>query len=185
SRAERAIFLRAFAAATTLRCDVAVGWLDDLGRTGASPTTSSGMLAPSLDGFCSTRLGRTPRMKAGDVTRMPRAFAREVHYWLAASALRRGDATGALGDAEEGLRLLDSIRNDELRWRLATVAASAARQLGRADLSEQMTATAKASLERLRNDWKGDYAAYERRPDLQTLKSPAPQNPSKRKKEQS
>jgi len=70
-----------------------------------------------------------------------------------------------------GLAQLDAIPNDELRWRLASVAAVAARRQGDARTGEAMAGTAHDAFERLRSAWKEDFRSYESRPDLADLRN--------------
>ena len=128
-RARRAVFLRAFAAATSLRCDEA---LRLLARVEPQPagTDSTSVLAPGIASFCKARLGRRgepwdrPR-KGFDSTTVA-----ERNYWLAAGALYSGHAAAASTSAAEGLTKLGAVPNDELRWRLAALAAAAAQATG-------------------------------------------------------
>ena len=99
------------------------------------------------------------------------ATAREARYWLAAAALRRHADSDAVAEAQRGLAQLDAIPNDELRWRLASVAAVAARRQGDARTGEAMAGTAHDAFERLRSAWKEDFRSYESRPDLADLRN--------------
>jgi hypothetical protein len=95
--------------------------------------------------------------------------SRERQYWLAAAALQRGDASAAAAEAARGLTLLGDRANDELRWRLAAVAAVAARQQGDQAAATRLSADARAASDRLRTTWRTDLDTYERRPDLAEL----------------
>lgn len=168
-RRRRASFLRAFDAATELRCADALPLLDPLvADTRANDTTA--VLAPAVQRFCQDRLGRHVVQVAPPLP--PDAddpATRERQYWLAAAALQRGDAAAAAAEAGRGLTLLGDRANDELRWRLAAVAAVAARQQGDQAASARLSADARAASDRLRTTWRTDLDTYERRPDLAEL----------------
>jgi hypothetical protein len=68
------------------------------------------------------------------------------------------------------LKRLTGIDNAELRWRLAAVAASAARALGDAAMAQQMSTAAREAYERLRTSYQADFTTYERRIDLADLR---------------
>jgi tetratricopeptide (TPR) repeat protein len=167
-RARRARYLRAFAAVTALRCDDAMPTITGLLRE--KPTTdSTGALTPVLGAYCESRLRRRamPLPAAAD---MEPSLARERVYWLAAAALERRASNEALSAAKEGLALLGATANDELRWRLAAVAAIAAQELGNASIVAPFLDTARVALAGIRAQWQADAARYEQRPDLAGLK---------------
>ena len=99
-------------------------------------------------------------------TTADRSLLRERHYWIAVAALERGDATAAMIEIKQGLALLGDLSNDELRWRLAAVGAVAARKTGDEKAMADLTASAKASLDRVRSAWNADFQTYEQRADL-------------------
>lgn len=164
ARSRRVVFLRAFEAVTSQRCAEALPRLIELKRD--TNTTDMGtILGPALIAFCDGRpTGATP-------TRDTDAPARERQYWLAAAALRRGDMSRALADATKGLDFLGTRSNDELRWRLAAVAAVAARRRGDLPTAKEFGRTAGEAYERLRLSYQNDFATYEQRPDLVELKN--------------
>jgi tetratricopeptide (TPR) repeat protein len=167
-RKRRALFLRAFAAATALRCPEASTLLDQVGREGAVGAATA--LVPALQDFCRTRSGGAPPALASP--EIDPVLTRERHYWRAAAALRRQEWTAALGESTEGLRKLGALSNDELRWRLAAVAAAAAKRLSEPRAPE-LAATARQALERLRGGWQSDFDSYARRADLVDLRTRA------------
>lgn len=76
----------------------------------------------------------------------------------------------AAAEAAAGLTLLTGIDNDELRWRLAAVAACAARSLDDVATARHMSDMARAAYGRLRSAYQTDFATYERRPDVADLR---------------
>ena len=168
-RQRRAVFLRAFAATIALRCSEASTLLDQFEREGA--TGAAGALVPALQDFCRARPGgRTPAAAAAP--EVEPGLARERHYWRGAAALRRQDWAAALADSADGLKKLGTLSNDELRWRLAAVAAAAAKRAPDPRAAE-FTATARQALERLRGGWQADFDSYARRADLMDLRTRA------------
>jgi tetratricopeptide (TPR) repeat protein len=168
-RARRAAYLRALIATETLRCDAALAFVRQAASYGPSTETAAKM-APALGAFCDAR--RAPRTAKpapvppdGDP-----ALMREFHYWRAAAALERNDSHSALTEAVAGLKLLGDIGNDELRWRLSGVAALAARRAGNAREGRRLAEVARAAFDRVKTSWNGDFASYERRPDLAALR---------------
>jgi tetratricopeptide (TPR) repeat protein len=171
-RARRVAFLRGLAAVTALDCERGQAYFRRAAAAGPS-TDSAAVLAPAVAAFCDAR---QKRKAAASGVRAPdddRTLAREWEYWFAAAALARGDAAEALGEASKGLRLVGTLPNDELRWRLAAVAAVAARQAHDERTRQQMTGVARAALDRLRSAWNADFASYGRRADLATLRKQA------------
>lgn len=164
TRMRRVLFLRAFDAVTTLRCADALPRLTELARD----TTANDMgtsLGPAMRTFCDAAGKTAPPGRAEPEA----AEARERQYWYAAAALRRRDMPRALADAVKGLDMLGTKSNDELRWRLATVAAVAARHRGDPK-AETFTRTAADAYERLRVSYQNDFVTYQQRPDLVDLK---------------
>jgi tetratricopeptide (TPR) repeat protein/predicted Ser/Thr protein kinase len=167
-RARRVAFLRAFEAATRLRCDTALPLLERVTRQRA--TDSAARLAPSVLAFCDARAGRSPRpIEEPPLGSADPATLRERQYWRAAAALQRGDGRMALAEATGGLQLVEGVSNDELTWRLAAVAATAARRLGD-PVAPAMSTLAHERYDRLRSEYKQDFTSYERRADLSELR---------------
>ena len=170
-RQRRATFLRAVAATTALRCGDARRLIAQL-QAGGTAQGAAGALAAALDDFCAARLGR--RGTTADAASEPEpGTARERHYWRAAAALQRRDATTALDEAVRGLTKLGTLPNDELRWRLAAVGALAARASGDTARATTLDATARRALAQVRADWKTHFDSYARRTDIADLRTRA------------
>ncbi|HXT33379.1 MAG TPA: hypothetical protein VN716_28965, partial [Vicinamibacterales bacterium] len=165
-RAERVRFLRAFEAATGLRCEAT---LRLLGEPGTPARVGASALEPVLRSFCGARLRRRAPVDPAPLARTDPSQAREGHYWLAYADIMKGDAASALAHARTGLQILGDLPNDELRWRLTTVGAIAARRAGDAD-ADAMAAEGRRVFERLRAAWQADFGSYERRSDLADLR---------------
>ncbi|HEX6160234.1 MAG TPA: hypothetical protein VF111_08725, partial [Thermoanaerobaculia bacterium] len=168
-RARRAAYLRAFIAAASLRCDEALRFVRVVESHGAA-NESAAVLAPAIGAFCAARLGmRTPKAEPLSAQDDP-TLARELQYWRAAAALAGNDAGGALEHAARGLQLLGTLPNDELRWRLAIIAAIASRRLGGEPEGTRMAGVARTALDRIKQTWGADFAPYETRADLAELR---------------
>jgi tetratricopeptide (TPR) repeat protein len=172
-RARRATFLRAMASVKSRRWEDALRHLADVAP--APQADSVSVMAPVLLDYARARAripagASRPPAAAAEADAAP-SLVRERQYWQAAAALARGRAAAALAEAERGLSLLGEISNDELRWRLASLGAVAARSLGQADKARAMQASAREALARLRSDWPGGVDIYLKRPDLAELRS--------------
>ena len=168
-RTRRAIFLRALASATSLRCVDALGFLRRL-DTEKPSRDSAAIMAPALEAFCMAVQGHRAGARRRATIEPEPALARERHYWFAAGAMQRGDARVALTEVTQGLNLLKKTPNDELRWRLAAVGAIAARAIADDALFAEMSRTAREAIQRVRATWKTDVKSYEERPDLLHLR---------------
>ena len=168
-RRRRVTFLRAFEAVTLLRCEAALPLLQAL-ESDTRATDPAATLVPAIRRFCEAYAGRRSSPVAGVPARADKTSARERQYWLAAAALRRGDAPAAAAEANRGFELLGEIPNDELRWRLAVIGSTAARQRGDGAGAARMADMAREAAARLRTTWKHDADRYERRPDLVDLR---------------
>jgi tetratricopeptide (TPR) repeat protein/tRNA A-37 threonylcarbamoyl transferase component Bud32 len=170
-RMRRVNFLRTMQAAIDLRCP-------DVRRFAAridpgGPNDIARALTPAFVEFCVARERRPAPAAAPQSPDVERAIASDRDYWLGAAALERGDAKAALKHASEGVELLGSISNDELRWRLAAVGSAAARRLDDAPRADAMLSMTRDAFERLRGTWKDDLVSYEQRPDLLYLRKEA------------
>jgi tetratricopeptide (TPR) repeat protein len=163
SRARHVVFYRALSAATHLRCDEALRHLSTVEWSEAPGTV--GVLGPAVAALCAARTGRKA-VAIDEGAGVDPAAARERAYWLAAAAQDRGDGRTALEAADRGLARLGSLPFDELRWRLAAVAAAACSRVGDSIRGAEMAGIARTSLEKLKLAWKSDFERYERRPDL-------------------
>ena len=165
-RAPRVRLLRAFASITQRSCSDALKQLDPLGAHEAADAT--GILAPAFRSYCGRRI--TPA--AAELPEHAEAsLERERCYWMSAAALRRRDPATASTEARRGLDSLGDLPNDELRWRLAALAAAAATEEGDDESAARMAQTAGAALRRLRDAWTdGDEGSYAARQDLVELR---------------
>jgi tetratricopeptide (TPR) repeat protein/predicted Ser/Thr protein kinase len=168
-RRRRVTFLRAFEAVTLLRCDAALPLLRSL-ESDARATDPAATLVPAIRRFCEAAPARPPSPLADVHARADKTSVRERQYWIAAAALRGGDAPAAAAAVNRGFELLGEIPNDELRWRLAAIGSAAARQRGDGSTAARMAETARLAADRLRATWQNDADRYERRPDLADLK---------------
>jgi tetratricopeptide (TPR) repeat protein/predicted Ser/Thr protein kinase len=167
ARLGRARFARAMAAATALDCVNALQRMREM--SGGPPIGGSAAVwAPAIADFCNARLHR-PRAAQPSLETAEHAAAREAYYWRAAAALAARDFTGALAEARRGSALLGSIPNDELRWRLAAVAATAASQIPDRPTADAMRAQAREAIARLESAWGYDTTSYRKRADLVQL----------------
>jgi tetratricopeptide (TPR) repeat protein/predicted Ser/Thr protein kinase len=164
-RQRRATYLRAFNAATQLRCADALTLLDRV-VADTRATDSAAALSSALQRFCHARTGRRLAATIPAADYADGTTARERQFWIAAAALHAGDTAAAAAEAGRGLSLLGTLPNDELRWRLAAIGASAARQRGDTAAAGNLSGVSRDALSRLRAAWKGDAERYERRPDL-------------------
>ena len=168
-RARRLAFLRALSAAIALNCGETLRFVRQVSTFGQS-TESAAVLAPGVEAFCKAQRAEHSSKAGTAAPETEPTLAREMQYWRAAAALVRQDYDTALFEATRGLSLLGTRTNDELRWRLAAVASGAARHLRNATLAEEMSATARAALGRIKSAWKEDFVSYEQRSDLVDLK---------------
>jgi serine/threonine-protein kinase len=169
-RGQRAAFLRGMAAATELRCTDAGRILDQLVREGTAGGTA-GEWAPAIAAYCNARRGRVGNA-VGPAAAADANATGEPAYWTAAAFLTRRDPARALRTARHALSSLGPVSNDELKWRLAAVAAIAARDR-RDAAAGSFLQSARTSLDALRSHWGSAAQAYERRPDLVDLKARA------------
>ncbi len=159
--------MRAFSAVTNLRCDEALSLLQKL-QSGKPQEDSPAVMGPALASYCAARVGRRYEMTTGPKGLDP-TVARERIYWTASAALQRSDWQAAYSQASAGLTLLGNRSNDELRWRLATISAIAARRLGNESIVAGLINTARTALDRVEAHWQADFASYRQRPDLVDL----------------
>lgn len=166
-RAKRVAFLRGFAAATTDQCHEALRRFATIKSRTLRDTAD--VLSPAIAAYCGAR-SHHPTEAAVATEPLDPTLIRERHYWLAAAALRRKDAPAAIVETGQGLAVLGSLANDDLRWRLAGVGALAADQLGDEKKVAEWSASSKAALERIRSSWGGGFGAYADRRDLAGLR---------------
>src|SRR4051812_7087126 len=170
-RQRRVAYLRALGGAMMLRCDDALAQLRRLPPDSRS-NESAVILAPGLSAFCDARSrGRSTPVTVAAGTEP--VLARELYYWAGAAALASRQPSAAVDYARRGLGVLGAVSNDEVRWRLAAVAAAAARQLRDDNLERDMARTARISLDALKTAWKDAFDTYLRRVDLVDLRNRA------------
>jgi eukaryotic-like serine/threonine-protein kinase len=163
-RARRLAVLRALDAAFTLRFDDAARHASSVLASSPSPLDSTGQFAATLQAYADARAGR--RRSTADLS-SPKDPTGDRLYWDAASRLAAGDAKGAVGAAELGAGAL--AVSYEAEWRVAAVAAIAAKRVNATDKAAEFSARARQALQRLREAWKEHAGTYERRPDLVEL----------------
>jgi tetratricopeptide (TPR) repeat protein/tRNA A-37 threonylcarbamoyl transferase component Bud32 len=168
-RTRRAIFLRALAAATSLRCNDALPQLRRLEADRESQDSAS-VLAPAVRTFCDAADGRAATAIAAPPSDTDRTLVRERQYWVAAAAWGRGDHEAALAESAKGLALLGQSANHELQWRLAAVGAAAARAAGDQVRLTELSRVSREAFERVKAGWKSDFKSYEERADLSQLR---------------
>jgi tetratricopeptide (TPR) repeat protein len=174
-RQRRVTFLRALAAVVTGRFDQAAQLARAI-RPEPGSTDSASVVGPALLEYAEARRSpaasrTTPRRTGPSVP--PPARALERQYWWAAASLARGRAQEARALASDGLKELSKLGNDELQWRLAALAAIAARADGLDEQQRAFRAQAAEALARLRAKWGEPARAYESRPDLAQLRRDA------------
>ena len=168
-RARRAASLRAFQAATALRCQDALRFASEA-KPDPEPEDSTSLLATGVLSYCRARLHQpAPGAQAAKSGADP-ALVADRQYWLSAAALLEGDTRGALLGAQDGLARLQDIPNDEIRWRLAAVALAAARTVGDEALAARMQRVSNEAFETIRAAWSGNFDAYVSRADLVDLR---------------
>jgi tetratricopeptide (TPR) repeat protein len=167
-RGRRLASLRAFMAAASLRCGDALHFVRRTANFGPS-NEEAALMARAVGLFCESRREiRLSRIEPPDAPH-DRSIARELRYWRATAALSRDDPALAVEEARTGLELLRDVPNDELRWRLAAVAAIGSERLGKAPESAQFSAASRAALDRIRKAWGADFRRYAARADLSEL----------------
>src|SRR4029078_5773833 len=103
--------MRAFEAATGLRCEATLRLLGEPGKTAR---VGASALEPVLRSFCGARPRRRAPEDAAPLARTDPSQAREGHYWLAYADIMKGDAASALAHARTGLQILGDLPKREL-----------------------------------------------------------------------
>jgi tetratricopeptide (TPR) repeat protein len=170
-RARRSVFLRALAAATTLRCADALNLLRGVTVEGDG-TDSTSLLVPGVAAFCRARLGRLAQPVAVVRNDSDPIVVAERSYWLAAAALTRGDMPAARAWASDALALL-SVANDELRWRLNAIHDASQPHASVPSASTLGVGNVRESFEQVRARFGSAFATYQSRPDLVDLRKRA------------
>jgi hypothetical protein len=156
------------AAANALRCSDVRRHLERLESPAGLDT--AGIIAPGFRAFCDAREGVAARAHPALPEGAEPTPLRERNYWLAAAALERGDLKTALAEVDRGFELLRNQSNDELRWRLSAIGATAAREAGDTKRSADLARRGRAALEAVKKSWGDTFAAYAQRSDLLNLK---------------
>jgi hypothetical protein len=173
-RRRRVLLLRALSAAVTNKFQEAER-VARLIPSEAGGTDSASVLGPAILDYALAR----QRKRAGVVVResppvaTPPGLARERLFWLASSALARGNAGDAFAVASTGVPLASRVGNDELLWRLAAIASVAAGALGDTEQHRAYRARALEARERLGASWGAALREYDARPDLKWLRTTA------------
>jgi tetratricopeptide (TPR) repeat protein len=163
-------YLHALAGATSLHCESALRAVARL-----TPDENRGNMARTLgagiQAFCAAHAGR--RIDAETRADAPTDVLREQCYWLGLAALSTRNAALAAAEAERGLKLLGTVPDHELAWRLAAIGAAATRAgtgiKARTDFLER----ARTELGDLRQQWQTHVQRYVDRPELRVLRSRA------------
>lgn len=97
---------------------------------------------------------------------------RELLYWSLFTELNDNPGR-ALAGAEMILSRNDATLAKEFEWRVAAIAAAAARQLERVDQAQVLRSRADSALQHLHRAWDEGWSSYANRPDLIELKRKA------------
>ncbi len=170
ARARRATALGALRFVTEGKFREAVRITADVLREPAGTQDSSGKLAAALLPYSQARLGdRVTGAAWTSATAASATTSGEARYWTLYARLISGDARATLTGAEEALGDEKVIPSAELEWRLAALAAAAARELKDATRADVMSGRAAKAAATLRALWKDAVPAYAKRPDLADL----------------
>jgi tetratricopeptide (TPR) repeat protein len=172
-RAARVSLLRALLACTDLRF-VDVEPLANAAGAGATDKATA-LYATVLREYSRARLGtsRTPPQAIADWARASSSAVtrRELSYWIAQTLLARGQHALAYSAASAALAEPGAQGNAELGWRLAAVAALAAKGRAASTDGASMSARASTNVRDLTAAWGAAHAdMYFARPDLQALR---------------
>jgi tetratricopeptide (TPR) repeat protein/tRNA A-37 threonylcarbamoyl transferase component Bud32 len=174
-RARRVAYQRALASCERREFATASRYAAAVLRSALAPKTPDTMQA-FAEAFIT--LGDAARRPAPAVRRPwsainPSGITRELRYWRGTALLATGDVAGARAEVDAALVDIDRRPSAEFEWRMAAIAAAAARRQGAAAAADRAAARARGALATLRAAWKDDSATYERRPDIIELKRAA------------
>jgi len=124
------------------------------------------MLTPAIRAFCDARSMRVTAPLLAVPSKAAHVDVAERDYWLGMASVGRGDFAGARAAAIDGLARLKSVNNDELRWRLAAVAAIVAKTANDEAQRAALLEEARTALARVRRALGPDATAYGSRPDF-------------------
>jgi tetratricopeptide (TPR) repeat protein len=173
NRAERVSLLRALLACTERRF---AGVEAQANAAGAGSTDSAtSLFATVLREHARAESGSSraaPSLIAG-WAQMPTSAVnrRELSYWIGQTLLVRREAALAYSVASAALAEPGTQGNSELGWRLAGVAALAARRRAALTDGASMSARANTAIQQLTAAWQAHADAYFARPDLRALRN--------------
>ena len=135
--------------------------------TAPEPDTTQ-YYAAALLAYAEVRLGRRDKTTVAQPApgMGSRSFQGEFRYWRALALLGGGQLAAALRESNAGLSGIAAAPSAEYEWRMAAIGAEAARGTGDAPQASSLQARSRAALQRVRDSWKGDVVAYERREDV-------------------
>jgi tetratricopeptide (TPR) repeat protein len=168
-RQRRVAFLRALSATLSNRLAHASALIRAIPKSPSPSPTAA--LASAIDRYIQAKQGR--RTTAGPdvaIETTDPATDREQQYWIAATALVRGDTRGSIAAATAGVEQAARIGNDELAWRIAAIGAEAARIAGDRERRRTFLDVAIAARARIHASWGEQVRRYEQRPDLTELR---------------
>jgi hypothetical protein len=172
SRLRRAMVLRSMSAAIQHRAADARSYA---GRARAdAKADSTSLLADALLTYASSTDGaRASDRGTEGAGSIDSPTGRETRYWDLLARLDAGDLRAALRIAETTLGAAGAAVSPEFEWRVSAIGAAAARQLKDSAREAALRARASTAFATLRNGWTTDFATYESRPDLVTLRRKA------------
>jgi tetratricopeptide (TPR) repeat protein len=152
TRGRRLLLLRAYSAVLSHRFAQAAS----AASTIVQPGQAGDQWAKGLLTYANARIGRLKALPPPpEMTDSPEGF-----FWDLAARLASGDAKTVLEEATGRLERPEGIASYEYEWRLAALAAAAARRVGAEDRARDLTARARRGLDRLRAEWRDHAAAY-------------------------
>ena len=168
--ARRVSYLRAVQAAVSGRCEDAVRHAQSAMRTRSTDALS--VIASGLIDYCDASLGRRSSALA-PIKDVDVVVIAERQYWRGAAALLRGERQLVSETARSALAALDTLENDELRWRLEALVESASRRNVGQPTAAGNAVEPQRRLDALRRAWGSSAASYERRTDITFVKTEA------------
>jgi tetratricopeptide (TPR) repeat protein/predicted Ser/Thr protein kinase len=159
--------LRAYAAIASGQYEQAAKFASLIDLAIQPPDEAAQVGQPLLDYAKAKQHGTPPTSVADDEMSAP--IRRERRYWIAAAYLHANMARDALSIAVGDLKRVP-LENDELRWRLAAIAAAASDAVRNGPEATAFRKQAGDALGRLRAKWSSSFTAYETRKDLSDLR---------------
>ena len=161
-RANRVAYLRSLAALIANR-------LQDALRIARSVSPEAGGTALAAAAVAAVAAARLGLPASAQPAAAPGPDVLELWYWQTLEAWWRRDVEAAWTRANTGLAAAQAGSNDELSWRLAALASTAARARGQQADAARMATVASQTRDRIRARWSGAFAAYAARADLKQL----------------